>query len=449
MNGRLPISDCSWIRQGIELTPLSAVIVGAGHRSIVYASYAETHPEELEIVGVADPDPLRRTVTAERFGIPESHCFEDAESLASVPRFADAAINGTMDHQHVPTSLPLLEAGYHLLLEKPFAVSEDELRALADAANRFERKVSICHVLRYAPFYAAIRREVVAGTIGQIINVQTVEHVSYHHMAVGFVRGKWNSRARCRSSMLMAKCCHDLDLIMWMKSGTSPVSVSSFGSNMQFRPEQAPAGAGTRCLVDCPIEADCLYSARKHYLDHPERWAFYVWDALEATEQPSDSDREALLTSDSPYGRCVWKSDNDVVDHQSVIVEFEDGATASHNMVGGTSRPSRSIHLLGTTGEIQGVLEESRFVIRSIDPRPNCEYQERVVDLRQGGDMHGAFGGHGGGDARLVADFVNYLRDGETSISSTTLEDSLNGHLVGFRADMAMEQRSIQQIPSA
>ena len=195
-----------------DLKPIRAVVVGAGHRAMVYASYAEAHPDQLEIVGVADLNEFRRGVVADRFGIAPNRCFESAESLAAVPRFADAVINGTMDHQHVPTALPLLEAGYDMLLEKPFAVREDELWALAEATTRNKRTVAICHVLRYAPFYAAIKREILEGTVGDIVNIQTVEHVSYHHMAVGFVRGKWSNRSRSHSSMLMAKCCHDLDL---------------------------------------------------------------------------------------------------------------------------------------------------------------------------------------------------------------------------------------------
>ena len=242
--------------------------------------------------------------------------------------------------------------------------------ALVETAERADRKVIICHVLRFAPFYRAVREQVLAGTIGEILNVQTVEHVSYHHMAVGFVRGKWANTAYCHSSMLMAKCCHDLDLIAWMKSGVQPRAVSSFGSNFQFRPEKAPPGAGTRCLVDCQIEADCLYSARKHYIDHPDRWSFYVWDSLEHIDSPTIEDKTASLKTDNPYGRCVWRCDMDVVDHQSVVVEFEDGCTATHNMVGGTARPSRSIHLMGTLGEIQGVFEDQRFVIRHIDTAP-------------------------------------------------------------------------------
>ena len=426
--------------------PVKAVIVGAGHRSLVYASYAQRRPDELQIVGVADPLAYRREQVAEIYDLPPERCYETAEELAAHPKFADAAINGTMDHQHVATSLPLLEAGYDLLLEKPFATSEAELWSLVETSERAGRKVSVCHVLRFAPFYRAVREQVLSGTIGEILNVQTVEHVSYHHMGVGFVRGKWANTARSRSSMLMAKCCHDLDLIAWMKSGVQPRAVSSFGSNFQFRLEKALPGAGTRCLVDCEIEADCLYSARKHYLDHPDRWSFYVWDSLEQMDSPTLEDKAASLKGDNPYGRCVWRCDMDVVDHQSVVVDFADGCTATHNMVGGTARPSRSIHLLGTLGEIQGVFEDQRFVVRHIDTRAGHEYTEDVVDLTVGGDMHGAFGGHGGGDQALVADFVKVVRGEEPSISTTSLADSVAGHLIGFSADRAMAERRVVEL---
>ncbi|MDD5705206.1 MAG: Gfo/Idh/MocA family oxidoreductase, partial [Kiritimatiellae bacterium] len=322
------------------------------------------------------------------------------------------------------------------------------------------------------PFYSAIRRRVLDGEIGDLVNLQTVEHVSYHHMAVAYVRGKWNRRARCGSSMLLAKCCHDLDLLAWMKSGVAPTSVGSFGGLMQFRPDQAPPGAGTRCLVDCPIEAQCDYSARKHYLDisNPFRWSSYTWAGLEGhglcltdTEIrdlesmhpefpwreyqnypiPPPEVRSESLKTDNPHGRCVWRCDNDVVDHQSVLVQFADGATATHNMVGGTARPMRSIHLLGTRGEIQGVFEEERFTIRHADPRHGHEFKEEVVDVRVGGDMSGALGDHGGGDSRLVLDFVRTVRGEAPSLSCTALEDSVWGHRMVFAADQAMETHRI------
>lgn len=426
--------------------PVTAVIVGAGHRALVYASYAKHRPDQLKIVGVADPNPQRVRQVAEMYGIPPERCFRSAEELASVPRFADAVINGTMDRQHVPTSIPLLEAGYHILLEKPFAIDEDEMWKLVAAAEKHDRTVMICHVLRYAPFYTRIRKLVADGVIGEVLNIQTVEHVSYHHMSVAFVRGKWNNKQVCGSSMLMSKCCHDLDLITWMKSGVNPKYVTSMGGLSYFRPERAPEGAGTRCLVDCPIEESCTYSARKIYLNHPNRWSFYVWQELEHLENPTMEDKIESLKTTNPHGRCVWKCDNDVVDHQSVVIEFEDGSTATHNMIGGAARPSRSIHLIGTEGEIQGVLEESKFVVRRIDTRPGHEYSEEVVDLNLDTDMHGAFGGHGGGDLRLVADFCRTLMGEEPSLSCTSLQDSVNGHLIGFRADRALELRRVEEL---
>lgn len=410
---------------------------------MMYAAYSCDHPDELQIVGVADPDEGRRKRVAEMYRLPPSRQFRSAEELAEAGRIADAAINGTMDDQHVRTSLPLLAEGYDLLIEKPLAVSEKEMWELAEAARIHGRKVMVCHVLRYAPFYTAIRQAVLDGAVGRIMSMETVEHVSYHHMAVGYVRGKWRRVEDCKSPILLAKCCHDLDILAWMKSGIPPAAVSSFGSLMYFRPENAPAGAGTRCLLDCPIEATCNYSARKHYLDHPERWSFYVWADLEHIAEPTMEQMEKHLRTASPFGRCVWRCDNDQADHQTVCIEFSDGSTATHNLVGGTARPSRAIHILGTEGEIQGVLEESRFVIRKIDPRPGHEYAEETVDLKMDGDTHGAFGEHGGGDLRLVADFVRFVRGEPSSISCTSLDDSIHGHQIAFMADQAMRERRV------
>ena len=419
---------------GTNEKPVTAVIVGAGHRSILYASYAIKHPQQLRIVGVVDPDETRRTKTGEMFNIPAEARFAAVEELTAGPAIADAAINGTMDDKHVETSLPLLDAGYHLLLEKPIGTSEEEVMRLYRKAKETGRTVMICHVLRYAPFYAEIRKRVAAGEIGEIVNMQSSEHVSYHHMAMGFVRGKWNSKERCKSSMLMAKCCHDLDILTWMKTGIAPKSVSSFGSLTQFRPERAPAGAGTRCLLDCPIEADCFYSARKHYLEQ-ELWKMYVWPEYHLGIEPTYEEKIESLKTDNPYGRCVWRCDNDVVDHQSVVIEFADGSTATHNMVGGAAKPCRTLRLIGTKGEIEGVMEDGYFVVRRPDARAGHEYAEERVTLGVAADMHG------GGDFRLVEDFVKVLRGDEMSLASTTIEDSIYGHAIGFAADRSMAQR--------
>lgn len=414
-----------------------AIIVGAGHRGVGYGSYSLSHPEELKIVGVADPDDVRRERARVRFDLPAENCFRTAEELAQRPKFADAVINGTMDRQHVPTTLPLLEAGYDVLLEKPICPTREELLTLLQAVRRTGRRLMIGHVLRYAPFYVAIKKRVLAGEIGEIMSINTTERVSYHHMAVAFVRGKWNRREV--NPMLLAKCCHDLDLIAWFKSGVAPTQVASFGRLSYFKPEHAPEGAGLRCLVDCKIEEDCRYSCRKHYIEQG-LWSAYAWESIEHMPSPTLEDKLRSLRTDNPYGRCVWHCDNDVVDHQSVIVEFADGATAAHTMVCGTAKPCRTLHLVGTHGEIEGEMEAGRFVVRRPDARAGHEFSEELVDLSVTGD------GHGGGDMRLVADFVCVVRGDEPSISTTSVEDSVYGHLIAFAADDAMTGGKVVKI---
>ena len=425
--------------------PITAVIVGAGHRAFVYSKLALTDPDKLKIVGVADPDKIRQKKAMEMFGFPKENCFDSALELSRVPKFADAVINGTMDEQHVETSIPLLKKGYDMLLEKPFATNEKEMRELVSCVKENGNKVMICHVLRYTPFYLSIKERVASGEIGDIINIQTCEHVSYHHLSTSYVRGKWANSDVCHTSMLLAKCCHDIDLMMWMMSDTQPSMISSFGSKFQFKPENAPKEAGTKCLVDCPLVDTCRYSAKRLYLDQPKRWAFYIWDKLEGIENPTDEDRINLLKGDSNYGRCIYKCDNNVVAQQSVLENFKNGATGTHNMVGGSAGPMRRIHIIGTKGEIYGDFEESKFTVAKIHPSKTDEKTVEVVDLNVNGDMVGAYGGHGGGDEKLAADFVEFLRGGKPSLACTSIFDSVAGHLCVYLADKSREENGMPQ----
>ena len=426
----------------MEKKPVTAIIVGAGHRALVYSELAKTNPEDLKIVGVADPNPVRRKHCMEYFGFGEDMCFESAQALAEKGKLADTVINGTMDEQHIETAIPLLNAGYDMLLEKPFAVNEKEMRELVERDKKNNSKVMICHVLRYTPFYYSIKERIANGEIGDIINIQTTEHVSYHHLSTSYVRGKWANSEKCHTTMLLAKCCHDIDLMMWFMSETKPVKISSFGSKYQFKPENAPEGAGTICMLDCPHVDTCDFSTKRLYIDHPDRWAFYVWDALEAIPNPTIDDKIALMKSYSPYARCMYKCDNNVVDHQSVLVNFANGATGTHNMVGGSSQSLRKIHIIGTKGEIYGDFEKSKFYVSKINPsldahNGECDIEE--VDLNVSGDMVGAYGGHGGGDERLTADFVKFILGEKPSLACTSIFDSVAGHLCVYLADESRE----------
>ena len=413
---------------------VTAIILGAGHRAMAYADFSLANPDLLKIVGVADPDEYRRKYVMKKFGFPEENCFYDAEALSKAPKFADVIINGTMDEQHVETSIPLLEKGYDMLLEKPFAVNEEEMDRLIQVVEKHHNKVMICHVLRYTPFYSEIKKRILQGEIGEVINIQTIENVSYHHLSTSFVRGKWGNSKKCHTSMLLAKCCHDMDIMMWLMAPNKPVAVSSAGSRLQFREENAPENSGTRCLVDCPLVDTCLFSAKRLYLDHPNRWEVYVWRDLEGVENPTDEQRRQVLI-DSDYGKCMYKCDNDVVDHQSVLVNFSNGATGTHNMTGGSAESLRTVRVIGTRGEIYGEFENKFIKIKTINPEPGKDYDEETVDL-----SHISGEGHSGGDERLTRDFIKFVSGEEPSFSCTSIFDSVAGHRIIFLADKSREQ---------
>ena len=422
---------------------ISVVLLGAGNRADVYASVSQESPEKLKVVGIVDPDPVRRELMRKKYNVSAENCFENVYDFVKIPKFADAVINGTMDHLHVKTSIPVLKAGYDLLLEKPFAVNEDEMNELLSVAKECGSRVVIGHVLRYTDFYSSIKKHIIAGEIGKLISIETCEHVNYHHMAVSYVRGKWRSPKLCFAPMLLAKSCHDMDILLWMMNETSPQKITSFGSDFQFGKGRKPEGAGTRCTKDCPYESECIFSAKANYLSTP-RWRQYVWKSLEGLPELSDKIKENSLKTDNPYGLCVWDFERDGnVDHQSVNIVFENGATGTFSMIGGSAKSERNIHIVGTRGEIKGTFEDSCYVIRKMEPYTTKGYSETVVELNEKGDKIGAQGAHGGGDRMLVLDFLDYLNGNAPSVSCATLEDSAISHRAVFKAEKARQEGKI------
>lgn len=417
--------------QEAESRPISVIIVGMGARASIYSMVALTNPELLKVVGVVETNPERRDHARLMFDLPDEHCFTSVDELVAIPRFADAVINCTMDRLHVQTSLPLLQHGYDLLLEKPYALSDEEGQPLIECARETGRKVMVCHVLRYTPFYRAMRRVIALGSIGEVINIHMANQVGYLHESVSFVRGKYAREEICGSGMLLTKCSHDLDIMSWLMGENTPATISSVGGVIQFKEEKAPEGAGTHCLNNCPLERDCPFSARRLYIEHPLRWANNVWHDTNSAPA-SDEEKEAILRQpDNPFSRCVYRCNISIVDHQSVLINFRDGATGTFSMNGGASTPRRIIHVTGTRGEIYGDFEEECFHVRQMDPAAPGGYTERTLDMSdfQQGDAHG------GGDRSIVLDFIALLRGERTSPGCPTLEDSITGHRMVFLAE--------------
>jgi len=403
--------------------PITAVILGAGHRSLIYGDVSLRYPEQLKIVAVADINPSVAAFAAERYGVPKERVFHSLDELVSAGRIADVVINGTLDEFHVATSLPLLSLGYDMLLEKPFATSTAELAELYVAARRNKSRVFICHVLRYAAYYCAIRQKLAEGAIGKVVSINMACDVSLHHTIISYVRGQWNNET-ISSPLMLAKGCHDMDLMMWLMGQNSPETVYSVGSDYRFDEKLAPQDAGTRCLLDCPLEKDCPYSAAKHYLGENCPHAYLVWRNAKLTE----SEKIEALKTTNPHGRCVWKCNHKGVDHQTVTVTFSDGAVGVFTLTCGAPRDERRIHIVGTDGSISGVFEENAVILRRNDAEDG--YTEEVIKPKIPAKEL-----HGGGDEALTLDFCDYVRGVKPSDSCAELSDSLAGHLAVFAAE--------------
>ena len=326
------------------MNPVTAILIGAGARGQIYARYAQEHPEELRIMAVAEPKADRRALMCRAYGIPADRAFSNWEDLMARPQMADAALICTLDDMHTEPTLAALKQGYHVLLEKPMSNSETECRAIAAAAEEAQRVLSVCHVLRYTPFYRTIKQLIDDGQVGEVASLSQVENVGYWHHAHSFVRGNWRCSEQT-SPMILQKSCHDMDILLWL-SGQRCTRVSSFGSLHHFDAAHAPQDAPLRCTDGCPHSVVCPYDAGKIYLTDNVGWP---------TEMlTTDLSREGRLKAlrEGPYGRCVYHCDNDVVDRQVVNLEFDNGAVASFTMTAFTTDMARQLKVCGTKGQI-------------------------------------------------------------------------------------------------
>lgn len=407
---------------------LKVAIAGLGNRGKdTYAAAAKSFPDKMKITAIADIDPAKVTETAREYQVPEEACFASAEDMLAQAKLADVMVIATQDRQHVKHAIPALRKGYHLLMEKPISPDLEECRRLVEAAKEHDRQVVICHVLRYTPFYTKLKEMIDSGRIGEIVSVMSIENVGWWHHAHSFVRGNWRN-SDTTSPMILQKCCHDMDILLWL-TGKTCESVSSFGDTYLFRQERAPEGAAGRCADGCRVKADCPFDAEQIYMEH-EKYGFYrgnrEWPLNVLTLDPTEeSIREALRSG--PYGRCVYHCDNNVVDHQVVNLKMTDGSTISHTMCGFTSEISRYAKFMGTRGEIIADMAENIIRITRFGE------ETEVIDISQLADD---FSGHGGGDKRLVEDFLDMIIEGRKPDSRTTsVEGSMESHYCALAAE--------------
>ena len=390
---------------------MNYILIGAGNRGMTYADWAVAHG--IEIAAIAELRPDRLQDAAARLLVPHNMCFSDGKDLLALGKIADAAIIATMDRDHYGHVMAALDCGYDILLEKPISPDPGECLEIEHKANALGRKITVCHVLRYTNFFGQLKQIIDSGELGKIVAIKHAENIGNFHMAHSFVRGNWRND-RESSPIIMQKSCHDLDILLWL-TGSHCTKVAAFGGLSYFRESNAPAESAQRCL-DCPVAENCRFDAMKAYLPMLGQWPADVV-CLEPTEEAL---REALRTG--PYGRCVYRCDNNVCDHMSIILEFENGVTATFSLTAQTSAVHRSIHIMCEDGEIEADDKERKIIVRHHVANQGETFDERIIHVRTNGS------GHGGSDAGIMEDFSASLT--ESGESRSSISKSVESHLM-------------------
>ena len=407
--------------------PVTAIVLGAGVRGWgVYSSFSIRYPDELQIVGVAEPIPFKRERVSKTFNIPAENQFVTWEHVFKRPKFADAIIISTPDELHYGPAMAGLQLGYQLLLEKPIAQTWKECSDILKLAEKKNAIVAISHVLRYTPYFRKIKEIIDSGKIGEVVSVEHLEPVSYLRMTHGYVRGSWRN-TKMSNSMLLSKSCHDTDILRWLINKPC-TQVSSFGSLKHFRKEYAPKGAPLRCTDGCPAERECPFSAKRIYLEMR-----YGLNRLNLEKEDEESILKEL--KNGPYGRCVYQCDNDVVDHQVAIFEFENQITASFTMVGFSHYEGRRTRVFATKGNIYGdeqSLTATHFLTGELE-----KWDVSMAKISSG---------HGGGDYAFTHDFVQAVRLNDPNCLTSTIQASMASHLMGFKADESRIKRTVEKV---
>lgn len=395
-------------------------VIGFGGRGSAYAHFAKYWGSE--VVAVCDPN-KEKLGRATEYGVAQENFYTDEDEFFSKGKLADALVIATLDGLHYRHTMRALDAGYDILLEKPIAMTLEECESIRDKAIALDRKVIICHVLRYTPLFKKMKELLDGGAIGDVVCVDVTENIGYYHYAHSFCRGNWRN-TEVAAPLILAKNCHDTDVICWL-IGKKCLAVSSFGSLKYFKEEYAPAGSTSHCYT-CPHKDNCKYSCFTLYKnDEYERLAALAKHGnLGATHEQID---ESLHDPDNLLARCVYRCDNNVVDNQIVNMQFEDGVSAQLKTIAFTNDMHRIVKIYGTDGIMYNSLDGDRaVVVETLGGKSERHFY---------GEPSGGYENHGGGDVTIIKEFIDCIERGVTTNSITDITGSVMGHKVAFLAE--------------
>ncbi len=389
--------------------------IGLGGRSCVYLNaLKENYSDSFKLVAIAEPDAEKRKRFAKQFDVPSENVFCTDLEFLQREKMSDVAIVGTQDRLHYREVTELIKKGYSIVLEKPIATEPEEVEEIYRLSKQYDSFIAVCHVLRHTKFFNTLKQIVDSGKLGKVVSIAHNENVGYYHFAHSYVRGSWRN-SKESAPVIVAKSCHDMDILLYLLGNARPLKISSFGSLSHFTGKNfCPETMSPRC-VDCSLKDTCAYSAVRIYGGRKIKSVVFAQDSIQQINAQLET---------SPYGRCVYCCDNDVCDHQATAILFENGVTATFNLSAFTAKVNRSIKIMCEFGEIRGI--EKPYIIEYTDFRTDQTVQI-PLDIQEGG--------HGGGDAGFVKDLMESLQNGKPF--SSDLEESVMSHRMAFAAEQS------------
>lgn len=389
----------------------SIAVIGVGQRGYAYVSMLQNHPQ-VHLAALCDSSPERLSCFARELKCEEVPQFHSIEELfANVS--CDAVVITTPDFTHKECAVKAFQAGKHVMLEKPMAPDADSCREIIRAAKKSGKTLQVGFVLRCHPVFKAVKKELEAGTIGQLLSINCSESLGVMHGA-SYMR-RWHRKSANSGGFLLAKCSHDLDLMSDL-TDSLPRRVSSFGGTDFFTPDKQKAPVCSKCS------------------DETCRFRFHG----EMVRMTPDEIRDPAAKN---FDLCVFNADKDVVDNQQVILEYANGVRGTFSLNLFAPRPKREWRLVGTAGYIDADTGKK-------------EYTVAFSDGHEGYTRHceaGNSSAHDGSDMIFLNEFVNCILKGEApeadalaGLSSTLIGNAIDkARLSGTVVTIAPEEYSI------
>lgn len=386
-------------------------IIGAGLRGTYeYALCLDKYFDNCEIIAVVEKRKGRREVFKQKYKIKDEYVFENLELFLKKDKIVDSVIITSGDDSHYEHAKLLIEKGYNVFIEIPVANTLDRLVHLNDLCEENKENVFVAsNLLRYNHVINKLKDIIETKELGELINIQYNDNIGYWKFAHDYIRGSWRNSSDT-SPLILNKGCSDIDTLLYL-TGSKCKKVSAFGDLKHTTSDKFKLNMSESCM-NCSIEQECPYSAKKIYLqdDKKEKFSVHI--------EPTDENLLKIL-AEGPYGRCIYRCDNNVVDNMINILEFENGVKATLNLSAFSKESEISINLMFSHGEvIVSLLKEEIIIKKFINDKAD------IINLKSNNKEKE--------ECIAIKDFLKSILDRDFSNNKSTVKSTIESHIIAF-----------------